>query len=48
MNWTPQLVTGSVLLLLVTLAAICFLPSQPAWNLLGQIATGAARVVFGG
>lgn len=46
MNWTPQLVTGSVLLLLVTVAAICFLPSQPAWNVLGQVATGAVQSVF--
>lgn len=42
----PQLAASAVLLIVV-LAAVCFLPSQPAWSLLGQVATGAARAAFG-
>lgn len=47
MNWTPATITAAVLLLVITVAAIAYLPSQPAWALLGQIVGGAAKAVFG-
>lgn len=46
MSWTPATVTAAVVTILITLAAIAWLPSDPAWKLLGTIVGGAAKVVF--
>lgn len=45
MNWTPQLLIGGCLLLIVTGAAVWWLPSENAWSLLGSIAVSAAKMV---
>lgn len=47
MNWTPATITGAVLLLAIVVIAVAYLPSEPAWGLLGQIATSAAKMVGG-
>ena len=48
MKIVPAMAVGAVLLLIVTVAALGWLPTEPAWALLGQIATSAARLVSGG
>ena len=45
MNLTPGTYIGGAILLLVTLATIAFLPTEPAWKMLGQIAVSAAGMV---
>jgi hypothetical protein len=47
MKWTPATVTASVLLLVVTVACVCWLPNEHAWAMLGQITAGAVKGVFG-
>lgn len=45
MKWTPPLVIAGVLLVLITLGALCFLPHASAWAILGQLAAGALGVL---
>lgn len=43
----PAQIVAAVVLLLVTAAAIAWLPRTEAWELLGSIAGGAAKAAFG-